>query len=104
MVKIGGRGGFMVKIGGRGGSIARIGGGSLAKRSMELNDGLGGRGFVVVGGSSEECLDGWVRAGGGEVKGGDVVFRVSRIEFGMTLEDNIGESGGEAFRLDGGAD
>ncbi|GKA07587.1 hypothetical protein Tco_0686811 [Tanacetum coccineum] len=113
MVKIGGRGGSMVKIGGRGGSISRIGRGSLAKRSMELNDGLGGEvegvenkssvGSKLIA-SSEECLDGWVRAGGGEVKGGNVIFRVSRIEFGMTPEDNMGESGGEAFRLDGGAD
>ncbi|GJS93553.1 hypothetical protein Tco_0800521 [Tanacetum coccineum] len=107
------------------------GGGSLAKRSMESNDGLGGRRFVVVGrrssrvsksvrgevrgvenkssvgsklmASGEECLDGWVGAGGGKVKGGGVVFRVSRIEFGMILEDNMGESGGETFRLDGGA-
>ncbi|GKD79559.1 hypothetical protein Tco_1342180 [Tanacetum coccineum] len=99
---------------------------------MELNDGLGGGGFVIVGGrsssvsksvcgevggvenkilmgsklmaSGEECLDGWVGAGGGEVKGGGVVFGVSRIEFGMVPEDNMGESGGEAFRLDGGAD
>ncbi|GKA12494.1 hypothetical protein Tco_0692040, partial [Tanacetum coccineum] len=54
--------------------------------------------------SGEECLDGWVEAGGGEVTGGGVVFGVSRIEFGMILEYNIGESGGEALRLDGGAD
>ncbi|GKF27485.1 hypothetical protein Tco_0083379 [Tanacetum coccineum] len=26
----------------------------------------------------EECLDGWVRAGGGEVKGGGVDFRVTK--------------------------
>ncbi|GKA16308.1 hypothetical protein Tco_0994767 [Tanacetum coccineum] len=35
---------------GRGGFIARRGGGSLAKRLMESNDGLGGGGFIVVGG------------------------------------------------------
>nr|GEV37178.1 hypothetical protein [Tanacetum cinerariifolium] len=64
---------------GRGGSIARMGRGSLAKRSMESNDGLGGVGFVVVGGS------------GGEVKGGGVVFGVRMIEFGMILEDNMGK-------------
>ncbi|GKC86615.1 hypothetical protein Tco_1147264 [Tanacetum coccineum] len=45
----GGREGSMFVIGGRGGSIAGIGGGSLAKHSMESNDGLGGGGFVVVG-------------------------------------------------------
>ncbi|GKG56460.1 hypothetical protein Tco_0579784, partial [Tanacetum coccineum] len=50
MVEIGGRGGSMVEIGRRGGSIAEMGGVSLAKRSMESNDGLDGEGFVVVGG------------------------------------------------------
>nr|GEV56746.1 hypothetical protein [Tanacetum cinerariifolium] len=50
--------------------------------------------------SGEECLDGWVEAGGGEVKGGGVVFGVSRIEFVTILEDNTGESGAEAFGLD----
>ncbi|GJX87724.1 hypothetical protein Tco_0339738 [Tanacetum coccineum] len=110
MVEIGGRGDSMVEIGRRGGSIAKMGGGSLAKRSMESNDGLGGgvENKSSVGSklmaSGEECLDGWVGAGGGDVKGGGVVFGVSRIEFGMIPEVNIGESGGEAFRLDGGAD
>ncbi|GKE84661.1 hypothetical protein Tco_1558403, partial [Tanacetum coccineum] len=37
--------------GGKGGSISGRGGGSLAKRSMESKDGLGGGGFVVLGGS-----------------------------------------------------
>ncbi|GKA34857.1 hypothetical protein Tco_0721286 [Tanacetum coccineum] len=60
-------------------------------------------GFKLMA-SGKECLDGWVGAGGGEVKGSGIVFGVSRIEFGMIPEDNIGESGGEAFRLDGGAD
>ncbi|GKD37566.1 hypothetical protein Tco_1257773 [Tanacetum coccineum] len=132
MVEIGGRGGSIVEIGGRVGFIARMGGGSLAKRSMVSNDGLGCGGFVVVDGrsssmsksvwgevggvenkssegsklmaSGKECLDGWIGAGGGEVKGSGIVFGVSRIEFGMIPEDNIGESGGEAFRLDEGAD
>ncbi|GKE30554.1 hypothetical protein Tco_1445938 [Tanacetum coccineum] len=110
MVKIGGRGGSMVKIDGRGGSIARMdGGGSLDKRLIESNDGLGGvenkslvRSKLMA--SGEECLDGWVGASGGKVKGDGVVFGVSRIKFGMIPEDNMGESGGEAFRLDGGAD
>ncbi|GKF57964.1 hypothetical protein Tco_0171501 [Tanacetum coccineum] len=109
MVELGRRGGFMVEIGGRGGYIARIGGGSLAKRSMESKDGLGGvENKSSVGSklmaSGEECLDGWIGVGGGEVKGDSVVFGVSRIEFGMNPEDNMGESGGEAFGLDGGAD
>ncbi|GJY94095.1 hypothetical protein Tco_0510456 [Tanacetum coccineum] len=103
----------MVEIGGRGGSITGMSRGSLAKRSMESNDCLGGGEFVVVGGSSvrsklmasgEECLDGWVGADGGEVKGDGVVFSVSRIVFGMIPEDIKGESGGEALGLDGGAD
>ncbi|GKC59577.1 hypothetical protein Tco_1087175, partial [Tanacetum coccineum] len=124
----GGREGSMFVIGGRGGSITRIGGVSLAKRSMDSNDGLGGGGFVVVGGrsssvsksvcrevrgvenkssvgsklmaSGEECLDGWVGAGGGEVKGGGVVFGVSKIFLGVIPGDIIRESGGEAFGLD----
>ncbi|GKE76113.1 hypothetical protein Tco_1542233 [Tanacetum coccineum] len=98
----GGRGGSIVGIGGRGGSIARIGGGSLTKLSMESNDGLSGGGFVIVGGSGEECLDGWVGANRGEVKGGGVVFGVSSILLSEILRDIIGESGGEAFGVDGG--
>ncbi|GJT83495.1 hypothetical protein Tco_1057837 [Tanacetum coccineum] len=101
MVEIGRRGGSMVEIGRRGGSIAGMGEGSLAKRLMESNDGLDDGGIMASG---EECLDGWVRAGGGEFKGGGVVFGVSRIEFGMIPKDNMEESGGEAFGLDGGAD
>ncbi|GJR58052.1 hypothetical protein Tco_1500214 [Tanacetum coccineum] len=109
MVEIGRRGGFIVKIGGRGGSISGMGGRSLVKRSIESNDGLGGVENKSSAGSKlmasgEECLDGWVGGGGREVKGGGVVFGVSRIEVGMILEDNMGESGGEAFGLDGGAD
>nr|GEV15133.1 hypothetical protein [Tanacetum cinerariifolium] len=59
--------------GGKGGFIAERGGGLLAKRSMELKYGLDGSKFMANG---EECLDGWVGAGGGEVKGGGVDFRV----------------------------
>ncbi|GJZ87181.1 hypothetical protein Tco_0658791 [Tanacetum coccineum] len=44
--------------------------------------------------SGEECLDGWVGAGGGEVKGGGVVFRVSRILLGEIPGDIMGESDG----------
>ncbi|GJV72288.1 hypothetical protein Tco_1492283 [Tanacetum coccineum] len=54
--------------------------------------------------SGEECLDGWVRADGGEVKGGGVVFEVSRILLGEIPRDIMRESDGEAFRVDGGAD
>ncbi|GKC02369.1 hypothetical protein Tco_0993979 [Tanacetum coccineum] len=37
------------------------------------------------------CVFTHIRGGGGEVKGGSVVFGVSRIEFGMILEDNMGK-------------
>ncbi|GKB16038.1 hypothetical protein Tco_0849961 [Tanacetum coccineum] len=63
----------MFVIGGRRGSIAKIGGGSLAKRSMESNNGLGGWGFVFVGGRSSGVSKS-VGADGGEVKGGGGVF------------------------------
>nr|GFB08304.1 hypothetical protein [Tanacetum cinerariifolium] len=89
----------MVGIGGRWGSIARIGEGSLAKHSMESNDGLGSK-FMASG---EECLDGWVGVAGGEVKDGCVVFGVSRILLGVIPRDIMGERSGEAFIVDGGA-
>ncbi|GKD03078.1 hypothetical protein Tco_1178052 [Tanacetum coccineum] len=54
--------------------------------------------------SGEECLDGWVGAGGGEVKCCGVVLGVSRILLGEIPKDIMGESGGEAFGVDGGAD
>nr|GEZ94784.1 hypothetical protein [Tanacetum cinerariifolium] len=112
--------------GGRGSSIFGRGGGSLAICSMESKDRLGGGGLVVVGGRSssvskiawrevggvknkssmgsmliakgKECLDGWVRAGGGEVKCGGVDFGVTKSLLGETP----GESGGEEFGVDGG--
>ncbi|GJX20908.1 hypothetical protein Tco_0223585 [Tanacetum coccineum] len=88
--------------GGRGGSMAGRGGGSLAKRSMELKDGLcgGGSKFIANG---EECLDGWVGAGGGEVKGGGVDFRVGRTLLGEIPREIMWESGGEAFEVHEGA-
>nr|GEY59688.1 hypothetical protein [Tanacetum cinerariifolium] len=96
--------------GGRGNSIFGRCGGSLAICSMELKDGLGGGGLIVVGGRSssvskiawgevggvenkssmgsmliakgEECLDGWVGAGGGEVKGSGVDLGVTKSLLG----------------------
>ncbi|GKE11129.1 hypothetical protein Tco_1414680 [Tanacetum coccineum] len=48
----------------------------------------------------EECLDGWVGAGGGEVKGCGVDFGVTK----SLLCEILGESGGEEFVIvDGGA-
>ncbi|GKC74349.1 hypothetical protein Tco_1120232, partial [Tanacetum coccineum] len=84
--------------GGRGGSIAGRGGGSLAKRSMLSKDSLGGGGFVVLGGRSS------IGAGGGEVKGGGDDFGVSKILLGEIPRVIIGESGGETFGDDEGAD
>nr|GEV70283.1 hypothetical protein [Tanacetum cinerariifolium] len=83
----GGLGGNVGSCGGnagRGGSIARRGGGSLAKCSMKSKNGLGGGAFVILRGrsssvSKEECLDGWVRADRGELKGGGVDFREMKI-------------------------
>nr|GEU33265.1 hypothetical protein [Tanacetum cinerariifolium] len=83
---------------GRGSSIFGRCGGSLAICLMKSKDGLGGGGLVVVGGrsSSEEYLDGWVGAGGGEIKGGDIDFGVTKSLLGEIL----GESGSEGFRVD----
>ncbi|GKB23815.1 hypothetical protein Tco_0863216 [Tanacetum coccineum] len=92
----------------RGGSIVGSGGGSFAKRSMVSKDGLGDEGGVenksLIGSifkdNGEECLDGWVRADGGEVKGGGDDFGVSRILLGDIPRVIIGESGGETFGVD----
>nr|GEV90042.1 hypothetical protein [Tanacetum cinerariifolium] len=46
----------------------------------------------------EECLDGWLGAGG-EVKGGGVDLGVTKSLLGETP----GKSGSEEFRVDGGA-
>ncbi|GJR67737.1 hypothetical protein Tco_0013802 [Tanacetum coccineum] len=77
------------------GSIARSSGGSMAKHSMESKEGLGSGGFVVLGGRSssvsKKCLDGWVGASRGEVKGGGVDFGVSRTLLGEILGEIIGE-------------
>ncbi|GKB48265.1 hypothetical protein Tco_0899018 [Tanacetum coccineum] len=98
---------------------------------MESKKGLGGRGFVVLGGKSlresknvcgevgevekmsstgskfmvrgEECLEGYVGAGGGEVSGGGDDFGVSKSFLGEIPGVAIGESGGATFRVDGGA-
>nr|GEU45984.1 hypothetical protein [Tanacetum cinerariifolium] len=77
--------------GGRVSSIFGRGEGSLAICSMESNDSLGGRGLVVVG---EECLDGWVGAGGGEVKGGGVDLGVTKSLLGETPRESGSVDGG----------
>ncbi|GJT64517.1 hypothetical protein Tco_1015997 [Tanacetum coccineum] len=50
--------------------------------------------------SGEECLNGWVRAGGGEVNGGGVNFGISRTLLSEIPEEIMGESGGEVFGVD----
>ncbi|GKB06606.1 hypothetical protein Tco_0834839 [Tanacetum coccineum] len=56
------------------------------------NKSLMGSTLIAIG---EECLDGWVGAGGGEVKG-------CGVDFGVT-KSLLGESGGEEFVVvDGG--
>ncbi|GJU66377.1 hypothetical protein Tco_1252636 [Tanacetum coccineum] len=100
-------------------------------RSIDSNDGRGRGGFVVLGGRSsresknacgevggvknmsltgskfmvrgEECLEGCVGAGGGEVNKGGDDFGVSKSLLGEILRVVIGESGGEIFGDDGGA-
>ncbi|GJY32006.1 hypothetical protein Tco_0415501 [Tanacetum coccineum] len=127
----GGNGGSCGGNGGRGGSMAGRGGGWFAKRLIDSNEDQGGGGFVVLGGRSsresknacgevgvvekmssigskfmvrgEECLEGCVGAGGGEVNRGGEDFRVSKSLLGEILGVVIGESGGETFRDDGGA-
>nr|GEZ24285.1 hypothetical protein [Tanacetum cinerariifolium] len=82
--------------GGRCSSIFGRGGGLLAICLMKLKDGLGGGGLIAKG---KECLDVWVRACGGEVKGGGVDLGVTKSLLGETPR----ESGDEEFRVDGGA-
>ncbi|GJZ08325.1 hypothetical protein Tco_0542608 [Tanacetum coccineum] len=96
-----------------------------------VDNDLGGGGFVVLGGRSsresknacgevggvekmsstgfkfmvrrEECLEGCVGAGGGEVNGGRDDFGVSKSLLGEIPGVVIGESSGEVLRDDGGA-
>ncbi|GJV72587.1 hypothetical protein Tco_1492582 [Tanacetum coccineum] len=53
--------------------------------------------------SGKECLDGWVGAGRGEVKGSSVDFGVIRIFLGDIPGEIIGESSCEVFGVNGGA-
>ncbi|GJR48888.1 hypothetical protein Tco_1316991 [Tanacetum coccineum] len=100
------------------------------KHLIDSNDGRGGGGFVVLGGRSsreskntcrevggvekisstgskfmvrgEECLEGYVGAGGGEVNRGGDDFGVRKSLLGEIPGVVIGESGGEIFGDDGG--
>ncbi|GJS67511.1 hypothetical protein Tco_0682075 [Tanacetum coccineum] len=95
----GGRGGSM--SGAREGkfnSMGGMGGGSLAICLMVSNDGRGGGGLVIEGGSL-------VGTGGGEVNGGGVDLGVSKRLPLEVAEGMIGESGGiEVGEVGGGAD
>nr|GEU55901.1 reverse transcriptase domain-containing protein [Tanacetum cinerariifolium] len=105
--------GFKGNVGGCGcngereGSIAERGRGSLAKHSMKLKDEGGVENKSSVGSkfiaSGEECLDGWIGSGRGEVKGGGLDFGVSRTFLGEILREIIKESGGKVFGVNGGS-
>ncbi|GJV16995.1 hypothetical protein Tco_1362318 [Tanacetum coccineum] len=56
---------------------------------------------AMVEGKVEGLL---VGAGRGEVMGAGAVFEVSKILLGVVPRDIMGESGGEAFRVDRGVD
>ncbi|GJY63408.1 hypothetical protein Tco_0464868 [Tanacetum coccineum] len=83
----------------RGGSIAGRGGGSLSKRLMVSKDGLGGGGFLVLGGRSS------IGAGGGKVKGGGDDFGVLWMTqskssyFGFELESLSTSSSSKEGRI-----
>ncbi|GKB40385.1 reverse transcriptase domain-containing protein [Tanacetum coccineum] len=74
--------------------------GLISKCSIDSNDGRGRGGLVVLGG--EECLEGYVGVGGGEVSGGGDDFEVSKSLHGEIFRVVIGEGGGETFGDDGG--
>nr|GFA18427.1 hypothetical protein [Tanacetum cinerariifolium] len=76
-----------------GGSGGR--GSSIFKRGGVETKSLMGSMLIAKG---EECLNGWVGAGSGEVKDGGVDLRVTKSLLGETPE----ESGSEEFRVDGG--
>ncbi|GJW84334.1 hypothetical protein Tco_0157479 [Tanacetum coccineum] len=68
---------------------------------MDSKEGLSGGGFVVLGG--EECLEGCVGAGGGEVNRDGDDFGVRKSLLGEIPGVVIRESGEEKFGVDGGA-
>nr|GEU54145.1 hypothetical protein [Tanacetum cinerariifolium] len=74
-------GGFYGKVGSCGGNGGREGG-------VENKSVMGSK-FMASG---EEGLDGWVGADGGKVKGGSVVFRVSRILLSAIPRDIMGKA------------
>nr|GEW97137.1 hypothetical protein [Tanacetum cinerariifolium] len=93
-------------FGPNGGSGGKLEGGfgyvkeSLRRGRRSGNKSSMGSKFMANG---EECLDGWVGAGRGEVKGGGVNFRISKTLIGEIPREIIVKSGGEVFGVDGGA-
>ncbi|GJR29509.1 hypothetical protein Tco_1105741 [Tanacetum coccineum] len=88
--------------------MAGRGGDRLAKCSMDLKDGLGGGGFVVLGGRSfRESKRAWEEVelvlAKERSKGGGVDFGVRKSLLSEIPEVVIGESGVETFGLDGEA-
>ncbi|GJV36309.1 hypothetical protein Tco_1408786 [Tanacetum coccineum] len=92
--------------GGKGGR-----GGSTAKRGVESKNECGvvggvekisstGSKFMVIG---EECLEGCVGSGVGQVNEGGDDFRVSKSLLGEIPRVAVRESHGETFGVDGGA-
>ncbi|GJR43470.1 hypothetical protein Tco_1311573 [Tanacetum coccineum] len=90
-----GRGGFVV-LGGRSGRESKNVCGEVGE--VEEMSSTGSK-FMVKG---EECLEGCVDAGRGEVNGGGDDFGVSKSLLGEIPRVVIGESGGEIFGDDRG--
>ncbi|GJZ64264.1 hypothetical protein Tco_0620685 [Tanacetum coccineum] len=94
-------GGSCCGKGGRGGSVAGRGGVKeyvWRSRRVKKMSSMGSKCMV----RGEECLEGCVGAGGGEINGGGDDFGVSKSWLGEILGVVIGENGGETFRVDGG--
>nr|GEX31226.1 hypothetical protein [Tanacetum cinerariifolium] len=82
-------GGGLVVVGRRSSSVSKIAWGEIG--GVENKSSMGS--MLIAKG--EECLDGWVEAGGGEVKGGGV-------DLGVT-KSLLGEAHGESSGVDRGA-
>ncbi|GKC94599.1 hypothetical protein Tco_1160041, partial [Tanacetum coccineum] len=102
----GGKGGSCGGNGRRGGSMAGRGGRSSRESKNAYGEVGGvkktsstGSKFMVRG---DECLEGCVGTGGGEVNRGSEDFGVSKSLLGEILDVVIGESGGETFGDDEG--
>ncbi|GKA84911.1 hypothetical protein Tco_0806565 [Tanacetum coccineum] len=90
-------GGEFVVLGGRSSKESKNACGEVG--GVEKMSSAGSK-FMVRG---EECLEGYVSAGGGKVNGGGDDFGVRKSLLGKILRVVIGKSGGEIFGDDGGA-